>query len=81
MDKKFCKIKLGDYIFQYVGDISPKRNIYNDKYFITKYQVLDIYCTKPYTVTVKQIADDDISNSTTRHWYSDIVGNYCINVI
>ncbi|WP_143000503.1 hypothetical protein [Ruminococcus sp. YE282] len=83
MDKNNDNIKIGDYLFWFTGDSSSKRYKQDDRYYISKYQIMNIISNptdfeKLYTLTVKRINNDEVIRSIPRHWYADIAKDYAI---
>ncbi len=73
--KKQKNLKVGDYLFRYIGDASPIRYKPNDVLFVNKYQIIDIKESR--TLMIKQIpSDTEINKSVTRWWYSELDRDY-----
>ena len=80
--KKQKKLKVGDYLFRFIGDASPSRNKSNDRYFIAKYIIVDIVYNPPTrTLIIRRILDDEIDKSVTRWWYSELAKDYEIQEV
>ena len=81
--KKQKKLKVGDYLFRFIGDASPSRNKLNDRYYVAKYLIMDIVSNPPARILIIQRIQDntDIVKSVTRWWYSELAGDYEIQEI
>ena len=77
------KLKIGDYLFWFIGDASPGRNKSNDRYSVAKYRIVDIIDNPPArTLIIQRIPNNaDIDKSATRWWYSEIAKDYHIQEI
>ena len=77
------KPKVGDYLFWFVGDASPKRYKPNDKYFVDKYLIKDIVYNPPaQTLIIQHITNNaDIDKSSMRWWYSKLAKDYEIQEV
>ena len=77
------KIKIGDYICNYYGYVSSKRDQTKDKNYIDRYQVIDIVsepAEKKPTLLVKMASETEVDRSN-KCWFSEIGQKYNIKVI
>lgn len=78
---KKIDVKVGDYIFQFVGDSEPKKIRYGDKFFVAKYLIADIMDSTDNakkTIQIKRIGANTISKSANRFWLGDLINDYKI---
>ena len=76
---KKIDVKVGDYIFQFVGDSEPKKIRYGDKFFVAKYLIADIMDSTDNakkTIQIKRIGANTIPKSANRFWFGDLINDY-----
>lgn len=79
MNMKKIKVKIGDYIFQFVGDAMPKKYRENDKIFICKYIVTDIMDSvsgKKKIIQIKNDCNITIPANVNHFWFGDLINDY-----
>lgn len=77
------KLKIGDYLFWFIGDASPGRNKSNDRYFVAKCRIVGIIDNPPaQTLIIQRITNNaDIDKSAMRWWYSELAKDYEIQEV
>ena len=72
---KKIDVKVGDYIFQFVGDSEPKKIRYGDKFFVAKYLIADIIDSTDNakkTIQIKRIGANTIPKSANYYFLLDL---------
>ena len=79
MNNKKNDIRVGDVLLQFVGDSESKKYRYEDKFFISKYIVIDVLFSTgntKITIQIKRLRDNIIPTSANRIWFGDLLNDY-----
>ena len=75
------KIQVGDFLYNYFGDCSHRRDKTKDKNSVHKFQVVDIVSdpsNKKPTLLIREVPKEDRDKTKNRCWFSEILREYNI---
>ena len=75
------KIKIGDYLYNYCGECSHRRDKTKDRNSVCKYQVIDMISDpskKKPTLLIQKVEKRDGDKPKDRCWFSDVGLHYNI---